>query len=87
MSTVEKHCQRCGDTEHESMGKVPGTLGAGEDESAYYDTYVCTECGSIRTEHPDGDEIQETDRTYVNILVDNGIMTEEEAQELIELWE
>ena len=87
MRTGHKRCQNCNDvTEHERLGFIPPQVifgGVDESYSEWVQTDMCTECGSVDVVAPTSEQLDRAEERYMKRLVANGIITEQEAQEVL----
>lgn len=59
---------------------MPRLFTSGEVSSAWDKVAICTECGGLTTEAVRDQEVQNAHQRYLEILVEEEVMTEEEIE-------
>lgn len=76
----ERTCY-CGSTNFEKLENRPVTALLPIDMHFYADFYVCIDCGDVSADTPTQEEISDARDDYINILVENEVIDEEETHQ------
>jgi len=81
---VEIYCGGCGGhTEHIKSGFMPSIFieADGKSDRTYVKTAICTICESVTTRPVTEEDVDESHKRYLHLLVDNGLATKKELEE------
>lgn len=83
MKRIIKNCSNCGDTDHVVLGFIPAVIASDRLDEHWFESAVCTICGGMTRLEPSMEQIEKASERYVNILVEEGIISETEAKNIL----
>lgn len=84
MKTSIRSCQDCGQTEHIHLGFIPDAVTRDTRTDVWINAAMCVYCGGITPIHPTEKQIDRAEDRYVGELVKEGIITRQQADNILE---
>lgn len=84
MKTETLYCPECDeDREHRPVGFMPTFFTRKDSSDKWENVALCKGCGGITTLPVQSEQITRAHKRYLNTLVDEGIITEEEKEKAL----
>lgn len=87
-SLEKESCNACNrETEHKYFGLIPNHMMGFGTNVSWFEAKICSECGSLTPIPPKEEIVNDIEADYVNYLIDNDIINEDEKERWLTVLE